>query len=277
MSLTPENLKLRIILSFYKEMNVDQTVVGISRYLREDKQRISRTMIAMEKEGLLDRSNTRAPKLTAKGEELCQKCAERFQIAQNHLLYEGVDMETATQDAYILALGCSDELTDIIRKTDSTYRVKRELRDYTRFTGELLAKRIGDGSYQYPFIIYRDEVKDGNNISMANDGFAHPCTLHVKHGIGTIQLLIQPMTQPSKLDGKSVHGKVDRVQYFELGRFVNAEFNNDVVSLPASAIRFVNIKDGNKNILHGSVCLKMRCSCGLTHMPESTAMFTMLI
>lgn len=38
-----------------------------------------------------------------------------------------------------------------------------------------------------------------------------------------------------------------------------------------------NRGSGVDQILHGSVCLKMKCSVGLMHMPESTAIFTVLI
>ena len=34
---------------------------------------------------------------------------------------------------------------------------------------------------------------------------------------------------------------------------------------------------GRDTLLHGSVCLKMQCSVGDMHMPESTAIFTMFI
>ena len=277
MSATPEFLKLRIIMSFHGEARNKQTVTSIACSLREDKQRISRTMIGMEKEGLLDRTDLRAPRLTEVGQEMCEKYTERFKLALNHLLYEGVDLEAAKQDALVWTLGCSDEFIDAIRRSDGAYRVKRELRGIKRFTGETLAEKIGDGRYQFPFIIYRDHVKDGNNISMANDGFEHPCQLQVKNGTGTIHLLAKPMTQPSRLDSRSVRGKVDRVQYFEFGSFVTSEFSDDIVTIPVSVLKFVNIESGRQNIFHGSVCLRMRCSCGSTEMPESTAIFTMLI
>ena len=38
-----------------------------------------------------------------------------------------------------------------------------------------------------------------------------------------------------------------------------------------------NRGSGTDQILHGSVCLKMKCSVGFMHMPESTAIFTVLI
>ena len=274
---TRDLLKLRILLSFRVGAQESCTVTGIARSLREEKQKVSRMMIEMEKEGVIDRSNTRAPVLTEKGERLSREFAERIRIAQNHLIYEGVDLESAKHDAYIWALYCSDGLLNLVRDNDACYRAKHELRGLKSFDGGELCKKLDDGCYQFPFIIYREQVKDGDNISMANEGFAHPCTLYVDRGMGVIQLLIQPMNQKSAFNGKILRGRVDKLEYFDSGRFIGAEFINDVVSFPADALTFVNMPTATGNILHGSICVKMRCSCGIAHMPESTAIFTMLI
>lgn len=61
-------------------------------------------MIALEKEGLLDRSNPRMPHLTDLGEKRAKYYAERMEITLNHLLYEGVDIENAKSDAFQWAL-----------------------------------------------------------------------------------------------------------------------------------------------------------------------------
>ena len=275
---TPEILKLRILMCFHVSPKEDCTVMGISRTLKANKQRISRAMMTMEKEGLIDRSDIRTPKLTAKGKVEAERYYERINIAQNHLLYEGLDTETAKQDAAYWALYCSDALMDIIRSSDDRYRVKTELRDEKIFNGAALCKRLKDGCYQFPFIIYREHVKNNNNVSMANDGFKHPCTLYVNDGVGVVQLQPQSLSQKSVADGKMIHGKVNKLEYFEAGRFVSAEFHVNVIQFPASALNFVNMSSGGVgNVLHGSVCLKMQCSCGLIHMPESKAIFTILI
>ena len=45
----------------------------------------------------------------------------------------------------------------------------------------------------------------------------------------------------------------------------------------AGSLYFLNIGSGMGQILHGSVCLRMQCSVGTNHMPESTAIFTIMI
>ena len=277
MSDQQEILKLRIMTSFLSPTEGQCTVTGISLALREEKWKISKIMTAMEQEGLLDKSNPRAPMLTERGLAEARRLEEGVEVAQNHLIYEGMELETARRDAYMWALHGSDALMDVIRESDTRYRLKRELRNQKNFRGSELCRHLSDGCYQFPFIIYREHVKDGKNISMANDGFAHPCTLYVDGGTGTVQLLIQSTEQRSGSNGKIMHGKVDQMAYFDSGRFIGAEFTSDVVSFPIDALNFVNIGSGTGNVLHGSVCLKMRCSCGIIHMPESKAIFTILI
>lgn len=274
---TPDILKLRIMMCFLISASENCTVTGISRTLKEEKYKISRVMIAMEKEGIIDRSNVRAPVLTEKGRKEAKRYAERIDIAQNHLLYEGMDLEHAKKDACFLAMYCSDKMMDVVRSSEERYRVKHELRDQKTFSGAALCKRLKDGCYQFPFIIYREQVKDNNNISMANEGFEHPCTLYVNDGIGIIQLRALSMSAKSGANGKIVRGKVNKMEYFDSGRFISAEFHGNVISFPAEALRFVNMGTGVGQVLHGSVCLKMQCSCGIIHMPESKAIFTILI
>lgn len=275
---SPDMLKLRIMMCFYQGKEKGCSVTGIARTLQEEKYKISRVLIAMEKEGLVDRSDPRAPVLTEKGNAEAVRYYERASLAQNHLLYEGMSIEDARKDACAWAMYCSDALMEIIRSSDERYRVKHELRDQKSFSGATLCKRLKDGCYRFPFIIYREHVKNSNNVSMANDGFEHPCTLYVNNGVGVIQLRVLSMEQRSASDGKMILGKVNKMQYFELGSFMAVEFHGDVIQFPADVLHFTNMGAGGVgNVLHGSVCLKMQCSCGIIHMPESKAIFTVLI
>ena len=97
---------------------------------------------------------------------------------------------------------------------------------------------------------------------MANEGFEHPCTLYVENGAGMIQLRAVPLTARSAADGTFMRGKVKSVKYFESGSYVEAEASGNLISFPASVLKFVNVGDGVGQILHGSVCLKMECTAG---------------
>lgn len=277
MSDSPDILRLRVLLCFLKSAPEHCTVTGISRTLKEEKYKISRVMIGLEKEGLIDRTDVRRPSLTETGRAQAERYAERIEIATNHLLYEGVDVENARRDAAFWALYCSDKLMEVVLSSEERYRIKHELRDQKTFSGTTLCKRLKDGCYQFPFIIYREQVKNNNNVSMANEGFEHPCTLYVNDGVGIVQLRALSLSAKSGADGRMVHGKVNKMEYFDSGRFISAELHGNVISFPAEALNFVNMGTGVGQVLHGSVCLKMQCSCGIIHMPESKAIFTILI
>lgn len=274
---SPEILRLRVLLTFLKEDAETCTVVGIARTLNETKQTISRIIIALEKEGLVDRSDNRHPVLTDAGKRTALMYEERINISLNHLMYEGVNIENAKNDAYRWALYNTDETMSVIRSAEEQYRVKYALREQMHFGGSVLCKKMKDGDYRFPFIIYREHVQNGSNISMANAGFEHPCTLSVRNGAGVIQMKAIEMSANSAMTGKLMRGRIKSMKYFDSGSFIGADQSGNVLSFPASALSFVNIGEGTNQVLHGTVCLKMQCSVGVVHMPESTAIFTILI
>ncbi len=270
-------LKLRVLLCFLKSDPEDCTVTGISRTLGEEKYSVSRIITALEREGYINRDDVRNPVLTEKGYRAAARYSDRLDVTLGHLLYEGVDIESAKRDAMFWALYCTDSTMEAIRATEERYRVKYELRDRKQFGGAVLCKKLKDGCYPFPFLIFREHIKNGSNLSMANEGFEYPCNLYVKNGAGTIQLRAVSLSAKSQLSGKLMSGRVKGFRYFDSGRFISAESNGQIFSFPADALQFVNVGSGTGQILHGSVCLQMECSVGPIHMPESTAIFTMLI
>ena len=171
---------------------------------------------------------------------------------------------------------CSDETFEVIRSMEEQYRMKHLLRTYERFDGTILCNGLRDGQYLLPFIIYRETVKNGSNISMSNEGFIHPCTLSVTDGRGMILLKAQRVEKYSAMTGRKMSGKIKCLKYFDGSKFCEAQRNGDLISFQASVLEFVNIGSDSGRIFHGSVCLKMTCSVGIMHMPESTAIFTLL-
>ena len=74
-------LRLRVMLCFLESAPGDCTVTGISRTLKEEKYKISRVLIALEKEGLVDRFDTRNPHLTEKGQEAAKRLRTGYRSA----------------------------------------------------------------------------------------------------------------------------------------------------------------------------------------------------
>lgn len=72
--------------------------------LGEGKQKVSRIFMALEREGLLDRSDPRRPCLTEAGRARAACYEERTNVVLNHLLYEGLDIDSAMHAAYAWAL-----------------------------------------------------------------------------------------------------------------------------------------------------------------------------
>lgn len=112
---------------------------------------------------------------------------------------------------------------------------------------------------------------------MANEAFSHPCTLAVANGIGVVRLHPVDLSARSQMTGREMNGRVRRLMYLDGSAFAPAYDDGRAISFPARTLHFLNIGSGVGQILHGSVCLRMQCSVGTKHMPESTAIFTILI
>lgn len=274
---SPDILRLRVLLCFLKSDAADCTVTGIARTLNEKKYSISRALTALENKNYINRDNVRNPILTEKGYAAALRYSERLEISLNHLLYEGVDVESAKKDAFYWALYLTDKTMDVVRATENRYRVKYELREQKQFSGSVLCRRLNNGCYQLPFLICSEYVNNGNNLSVLNEVFEYPCSLCVENGVGTIKLCSRIMTVRSRQSGESVQQRIKCMKYFYFDRFVSAESNGSVFTFSADCLNFVNIGSGVGQILYGSVCLQMEYSGGSVNIPESTAIFTILI
>lgn len=269
-----EFLKIRVLLCFLKSDSANCTVTGISKTLNKEKYVISRAMAALEKEGLLSREDPRKPVLTKAGQERAERYNERMEVSVNHLLYEGVNIDSAKRDALVWSRYCTDETMDVVRSLENRYRVKYALRGQKQFGGSAVCRLLQDGSYQIPFVLYREQVHDGHNISMANDGFEHPCTLRVEKGVGTVHLRAIGVSRQTA-SGDLAVSKVSALKYFKDGWYISAESSGDVFSFPADALRFLNFGTGTGQILHGSVGLQMECFMDRNRSVQ--AIFTMMI
>ena len=273
-----EILKMRALICFLNEDPALCTVTGLADILGEGKQKISRLLMSLEKEGLLDRSDLRRPRLTQAGREQAAYYEKRTNIVLNHLLYEGLDLNDAEHDAYAWARFISERGMEIIKSSEQRYRAKYELLRQKEFGGEELCRHLADGEYSFPFLIYRETVRGGTNLSMANEGFRHPCVLRVADGRGQIVLQPVDLSAKSPLTGRKMNGRVRKLTILQPdGVFMRAEEDGANLAFSADVLHFLNIGAGMGQILHGSVCMRMQCSVGTMHMPESTAIFTIMI
>lgn len=268
-------LKLRILLSFLRSSPENCTVTGFSRILNVPKYTVSRMLAALEQEGLVDRGGGRNLALTEPGLRRAHHYAQRMEAVTRHLMYEGVDPNNAREDAFCIALYASEQTLAAIRATEATYCLKDRFARRHRFSGSALCAALKDGVYHYPFVFYRVHARNRSNLSMANRGFRQPCALTVKHGKGTLSLSAVEMVV--SVANQSCCGKIQDMQYFDNGRYVDAEVNGDIFSLPASALAFTNFGTGASSVLQGTVYLQLNSSGRDPRIPASEAIFTLLI
>ena len=121
-----EFLKIRILVSLLKMSPENCNVTNLSKTLGVEKYTVSRVFTALEKDGYLNRTDSRHPRLEKLGEQTARKYAERMDIATNHLIYEGVTEAQACNDALYLSMYCSDETFEVIRSMEEQYRMKHD-------------------------------------------------------------------------------------------------------------------------------------------------------
>lgn len=141
-------LKIKILLCFYRLDKAESTVTSISERLGIPKYETSRAVGSMEKDGLVDRTNIRSPELTGEGERLAARYSRRYDLAKHHLMYEGVEERFAKDDAFYMALSCSDETFEVIKCMEEKFLLREHFARIKNFTGEEFCEAINDGRYQ---------------------------------------------------------------------------------------------------------------------------------
>ena len=250
-----EILKMRALICFLNEDPALCTVTGLADILGEGKQKISRLLMSLEKEGLLDRSDLRRPRLTQAGREQAAYYEKRTNIVLNHLLYEGLDLNDAEHDAYAWARFSSERGMEIIKSSEQRYRAKYELRRQKEFGGEELCRHLADGEYSFPFLIYRETVRGGTNLSMANEGFRHPCVLRVADGRGQIVLQPVDLSAKSPLTGRKMNGRVRKLTILQPdGVFMRAEENGENLAFSADVLHSQHWRGHGSDPARASAC-----------------------
>lgn len=259
MSNLQEMLRLRVLLAFLKE-DESCTVMGISRSLNETKQNISRTIIMLEQEGMIDRKDIRHPVLTEQGRSTAELYSQKMETAMQFLNREGVSMENARKDACYWAIHNTEETMDIFRKCEEKNEVKRQMKSKPCFPGTAFVKNLKEGVHHFPFFMH-----GGSDIGI-NKCFEHPCVCHVENGKGNILIrLLQSEKQ-----------KIKKVEYFDHGIFVSVEKNGDILAFPVDILEFINFGEGQGQVIYGTAYLKIQYEY-LEEKIEKNMMFTIIL
>lgn len=274
--LTP--LQIQILLHYLEAEPSKRTVTDAAKCLGTTKWAVTRAMDTMEKLDIVERLENRKTVLTVTGKKLAEKYAEQKKVLEQYMQYQDIP-PAEVQDNVLraLAAGFSDSFMERLAEQEGRMRLKELFAGRQDFHGGEICNYLKDGSYYFPFVIYREHIKNYNNISMGNKGFEHPCELIVKDHEGMIYLTVKTVSAESMSSGRKMEGRINKMQYLYDGEFRNAGVDGRYVFFPVTALYFMSMGKGRDTLLHGSVCLRMQCSVGDMHMPESMAVFTVFI
>lgn len=275
-TLTP--FQIQLLLYYLEAEPKKRTVTDSARILGTTKWAVTRALNALEKQDVVERQENRKTVLTVSGKKLAEKCRGQMKILEQYMQYQDIPPVQIKENALrALSAGFSDEFMDRLAEQEGRMRLKEIFAGHRDFHGGDICNYLKDGSYYFPFIIYREQIKNHNNLSMANRGFENPCELIVKDHEGLVYLAVKTVSAESMSSGKKMEGRVNKMQYLYGGEFRDGGIDGRYVYFPVTALNFIAMGKGRDTLLHGSVCLKMQCSVGDMHMPESTAIFTMFI
>ena len=277
----PETLtsfQIQLLLYYLEAEPKKRTVTDSARNLGTSKWTVTRALDALEKQDIVERQENRKTVLTVSGKRLAEKCRSKMKILEQYMQYQDIPPAQIKENALrALAAGFSDEFMARLAEQEGRMRLKEIFAGRQSFNGGEICNYLKDGNYYFPFIIYREQLKNHNNISMANRGFENPCELIVKEHEGLIYLAVRTVAAESASSGKTMEGRVNKLQYLCEGEFRDAGIDGRYAYFPVTALNFISMGKGRDTLLHGSMCLRMQCSVGDLHMPESTAVFTLFI
>ena len=147
-------LKVRILIYLMNNEPEYCTVTRIGQTLGVIKQRVSKIIIEFDKDGYVTRKD-RIIHLTPKGRSKANMYAEKVRISLNHLLYEGVSLQKAEEDAYNWAINNSDATMEVIRKSERLLHAKYEVRNCISFNGDAICQNLDDGEHKLHYVFHK--------------------------------------------------------------------------------------------------------------------------
>lgn len=268
-------IQLKVLLSFYdlKNNNNNVLMIDIAKKIGIADYKMSRIVSQFEAQNILKRDKNNKPMLTNVGLKLAEEYSKRINIAKDILISTiGLKQDEIFEDALKMAIYCTDK---IFKVAEEQANLKKVLYQHKFMWDKILYTNLDCKKYICQFTIYRKNLKKEKILSMANDGFLHPCTLNLCNGEGVITLKPVPMIKKSKFTGLDMSGQLKSLKYFNGKKFIEANIVDGLVNVPLNYCNFSIIESESAHIiLHGSIYLKMACTVGELHMPESIAIFT---
>jgi Mn-dependent DtxR family transcriptional regulator len=270
------SLKMQFLFCLLNMEDRSKSITHISKVLGVSKATISRIKDWGEANNILIYDQTHKPVLTKYGMRLAQRYEFRKEIATKWLSSERVPSPALEKDAMNFSMFMSAETVAVIERIVKRAEVRKEIGSKPTIDGRNFCAMLGDGVYTITFMFFRYMYGNAFTIepSMANIGLESDAELIVTKGVGTIRLRAKPIKHASAMSGEFVSGSLSTLKYKENDLFREARKEGNDFFFPADVLQIVKIGDKN-DVLQGNAILKMSCSAGSMHMPESVSLFTM--
>jgi len=268
--------KVSILACLASQKEFGSNVTQLAERCNVSKATASRAVAWCEERGLAERVQAKGGRqrirLNAQGMRLAAEYEQKHELSMAWMLTHGVVREIAEIDALVMSR-LSEETTNVFRQSVVRRLLQQKLEGLDSFGGTVFCAPLPDESYPVPFAFHRSFGEYSAAPSMANGGFEAPAELVVAKGVGRIVLKAKPLEHTSALGPFSVRGILDALRYFDGGGFVDADKESDLFAFPAAVLAFSHVNGAQ--VFQGSALLRMSCSVGESHMPESDAVFTM--
>jgi hypothetical protein len=197
------------------------------------------------------------------GGELERRCREVRLWLESMCGSSGVSEEDVLRGA----INLSGSTAGIIERNARLQSLYSRVGDRAVLSGEEFCAALGDGKYPVSIMCYRLNTDRSHKLpSMANDGIENDGELIVKENRGILRFRTRPVEHVSARGGQPIKGRLSSLKYPDGAGYKDAERRGDVYCFPANAMNFVCMSG---RIMHGDIVLRMACSAGTAHMPES--------
>lgn len=215
-----EALKQRILECFVTLKDEDISVTSVAVSLGVEKYAVSRAMSSMEEEGIINRKNSRNPKLTVLGRKKAEKYCKRVESLTNFFAMQGEIYGNMHDDIEIVAGSLSDEgIKRIIGKRERV--LKKSVKDGV-LMGYVLEEAIEEGIFEVRCVFY------------LKTGIRHDFKCYIKSEEGKSRLLIENPFDNKNCEIHHIGNGGFRKICMKKGKFI---------TIPMEEMSFVNFKD----------------------------------
>lgn len=276
--------QIKCIIALIHQPRGAQNQSRVARVLGINKSTVNRAVSEAISQGVIKESED-GYELTGYGIEYITNYEHKIERISGWLRSQGVDAEKAREDSFAIIEGCSGTTLDVLQNRGNISDIHTKLKNIkgiTGFSGEEIVKYMDEREYIVPFIFYHSDVSAKKNpkkiilqISMANEAFFHPAVLTVSKAGSNICIRTKRMKKKSKVMGQKMEGILKSMKYERNGREEIVVLNDEKVYIPLEVMQFLYSKESD--MLQGYMELKMTCSVGEEHMPESKAVLIVSI